>query len=39
VFYKMAYGTDRVEHPVVSDRVPPPHEADLSTITTVPGAH
>ena len=40
VLHKMAYGTDRVEHPAAGDRVPPPsHETDLSTITPAPGAH
>src|SRR6185436_7133177 len=40
VLYKMAYGTDRVEHPAPDDHVPaadrPP---DIITVETVPGHH
>jgi CBS domain containing-hemolysin-like protein len=40
VLHKMAYGTDRVEHPALSDdEASPHHEADLSAIAPLPGKH
>ena len=46
VFYKMAYGTDRVEHPAPATPSPDDHarevqadEASLAAIGTVPGKH